>query len=125
MKPRVLIADDSRTFRKILQDIVEKAGWEVQACCEDGAQALAEFQRRAPDLVLLDVTMPNMSGKQCLEEILRKQPSARVIMISALTDPALQAECLKIGAQGFISKALATSADGLRQELSAHLKLAG
>ena len=117
MKTRILIADDSKFSRKLIQEIVESAGHDVIDCVSDGVQALDSFKSKSPDVVLLDITMPNMSGKECLAEILKTNHSAKVVMISALTKPSLESECLSIGAKAFLSKSMNEEPDAFRNAI--------
>lgn len=117
MKTRILIADDSKFSRKVIQEIVESAGYEVVDSVSDGLQALDSFVKKSPDVVLLDITMPNMSGKECLAEILKSNNSAKVVMISALTSPSLEEECIKIGAKAFLSKSMNEKPDAFRNAI--------
>lgn len=122
MKTKVLIADDSRFSRKILQEIVEAAGCEVIDSVSDGALALDSFVKKAPDVVLLDITMPNMSGKECLAEILKNNAAAKVVMISALSSPSLETECKAIGAKAFLSKSMNEKPDAFRNAVIETIK---
>lgn len=121
MSSKILIADDSRFSRKLIQGIVESIGHEVIGSVGDGAQALKAFVEKSPDIVLLDVTMPNMSGKECLAEILKAKPEAKVIMISALTNPSLEQECLTLGARSFLSKAMNETPEAFREALASSI----
>ena len=100
---RVLIVDDSRFFRKSLGNIVGQ-DHEVVAFAEDGFDALSKYKTYQPEVVLLDITMPNKDGKECLRDLLKEDPNAKVIMISALKSAALMEECIQLGAYDFISK---------------------
>lgn len=100
---KVLIVDDNKTLQKIIAKIVAPL-LEVQGFASDGNEAFAEYKKLRPDIVLLDVTMPNCNGKQALEMILKYDPSAKIIMVSGLTDQSTTQECLKIGAKAFVNK---------------------
>lgn len=117
MKGRILIVDDSRFSRKVMQDIIATTNYQIVASVTDGLQALDAFKQHQPDLVFLDVTMPNMSGKECLIELMKINPSAKIVMVSALTNPIMMEECLKLGAKGFISKSLESSNNGFEAEV--------
>ena len=103
-KPRVLLVDDSKILQVMMRRILETAGFEIVACADDGQLGLDAFRTHQPDFTFLDVTMPNMSGKECLEEILKFKPGAKVFMLSGLADPEVEKSCLQIGAKAFISK---------------------
>ncbi len=122
MKARILLIDDSKILRTLLGKIVERAGHEVAGYGEDGVQGLSLFLSTKPDFTLMDVTMPNMSGKECLEAILKHSPHAKVIMISGLADPEIEKDCLRLGAKAFISKSDLTSSGALEKQLNEVLK---
>lgn len=108
MKRKVVIIDDSKFLLGMLQDFFEggKIGeYEVVATGSNGVQAVELYRRHKPDLLTLDVTMPVKDGKAALGEILLEFPSARVLMISALTGSNML-ECVKMGAMGYIEKPL-------------------
>jgi len=101
---RVLVVDDSRFMAKIVKDGLEDAGCEVVAVGEDGNQGVELFRAHRPDVVLLDITMPNKDGRECLQEILDEDPSARVVMVTAIKDDDVLNACLEAGARGFVRK---------------------
>ena len=80
----VLIVDDLTFIKMVLRDLVEKAGFRVVGEASDGIQALDQFQEKRPDVVLLDITMPNMDGLTTLKKMLEMDPQANIIMCSAL-----------------------------------------
>jgi two-component system chemotaxis response regulator CheY len=102
----VLVVDDSATTAKQLSKILETSGrYKVVGHVGDGLQALKAFQTRPPDLVCMDVVMPNLDGVQALRMMRQIQPEARVVMISSVGGVADKlAECLKAGATNVISK---------------------
>jgi DNA-binding NarL/FixJ family response regulator len=104
---RVVIADDHR----LMLDGVRKAletdgGFEIVGETLDGAQVLTIVARTLPDLVLLDVRMPRMDGLACLDEIVRRFPKIKVVMLSASTSPELVAAALRRGASGYLAKSV-------------------
>jgi two-component system chemotaxis response regulator CheY len=101
---RIVLCDDSRTILTLFGAKLQAAGHSVVGKASDGEQGVKMYEATRPDLVLLDITMPNKDGRECLADIIKSDPSAKVIMISALRDDAVVAECLKLGAKGFISK---------------------
>ena len=101
---KILIIDDSPTIRKVVKAKVEKMGLAVVGTAADGEEGIRMFQEQAPDLVLLDLTMPNMDGRKCLEEIRRIDGNARVMILSAILCPEVEADCLQRGAACFVSK---------------------
>ena len=104
MARRVLIADDAAFMREMLRDILCSAGFEVCAEAADGNEAVSCFEEHAPDLVTLDIVMPRKSGLEALREIMRREPSACVVMCSALGQEALVMEALDAGARDFVVK---------------------
>ena len=102
----VLVVDDSATMAKQLSKILEESGrYKVVGHSRDGLEALKAFQSSPPDLVCMDVVMPNLDGVQALRMIRQIKPDARVVMISSVGGVADKlAECLKAGASNVISK---------------------
>ena len=101
---KVLIADDAAFMRMMIKDILTKNGYEVAGEAENGAIAVTKFEELKPDLLLLDITMPEMDGIQALKEIKAKNPSANVIMCSAMGQQAMVIEAIQSGAKDFIVK---------------------
>lgn len=100
---KVLIIDDSRMFRRVLKKIVGEH-FEVIAEAADGNEGFDKFQEAKPDLTLLDITMPNCDGRECLEKIIESQPESKVIMITGIDNEETALECLRLGAAGYINK---------------------
>lgn len=100
----VLIVDDSGFIRRMLRDILEKNGHAVVGEASDGEEAVEAFQNVSPGLVTMDITMPVVDGIQALERILELDPSARVIMVSALGQEEFIERSLELGAKDFIVK---------------------
>lgn len=103
-KGTVVIVDDSKMSRKILRNILEDAGYAVVAEATDGEEGIAAYMQYRPDILTLDITMPNMNGIDALKEIMMEDSSARVIMISAAGQQQKIIEALKIGAEKFVTK---------------------
>ncbi len=104
MSKRVLIADDAAFMREMLRDILTEGGFEVAAEAIDGNEAIELFQEHSPDLVMLDIVMPRKSGLEALKEITSMNPSACVVMCSALGQETLVMDALEAGARDFIVK---------------------
>jgi two-component system chemotaxis response regulator CheY len=100
----VLIVDDLTFIKMVLRDLVEKAGFRVVGEASDGIQALDQFQEKRPDVVLLDITMPNMDGLTTLKKMLEMDPQANIIMCSALGQQQLILQAIQLGAKDFIVK---------------------
>jgi len=100
----VLIVDDLKFIKMVLRDLVEKAGFRVVGEASDGIQALAQFQEKHPDVVLLDITMPNLDGLSTLKKMLELDPQANIIMCSALGQQQLILQAIQLGAKDFIVK---------------------
>jgi len=100
----ILIVDDSGMSRKKLKTILENGSHTVVGEAQDGLEGIEQFKTLAPDLVTLDVTMPNMDGISCLESLLAIDEDARVVMISALGKGDTMLEALNLGAANYITK---------------------
>jgi len=103
---KILLVDDSKFIVQVLKKTLESGGHEVVAMGTDGVEGLNLFKEHNPDLTLLDITMPNRDGRDCLEDILKHDKHAKVIMISAIKDQEVKDFCINIGAKGFINKPL-------------------
>lgn len=101
---RVLIADDAMFMRKVLGDILIKEGHEVVAEAETGDEAILQYKRYQPDLVLLDITMPERNGFGALNGIMAFAEDACVVMCSALGEESMVQDCLEAGAKDFVVK---------------------
>nr|NIS40473.1 response regulator [Desulfuromonadales bacterium] len=104
MALKVLIADDALFMRNLLKDILEKSGFEVVAEATNGKEAVDLYREHNPDLVTMDIVMPLKSGIEALEEIIKENPEARVVMCSALGQESLVLEAVQCGAKDFIVK---------------------
>ena len=100
----VLIVDDSKFQAKALKKIIESLGFSVVGVGNDGLQGLELFQALRPDATLLDITMPNMDGVECLTEIRKLDPQASVVMLSAVREQEVVDRCLQLGAMRFLTK---------------------
>jgi two-component system chemotaxis response regulator CheY len=103
-KYQVLAVDDSAFTLTIISTYLENTEFEVVEAARNGEEALERFKEVDPDLVLLDIIMPGLSGPETLEQILTIKPGANVVMVSSLgTEEAVQ-ECLALGAKSFLQK---------------------
>jgi two-component system, chemotaxis family, chemotaxis protein CheY len=104
MGNRVLVVDDAAFMRMMIKDILTKNGYEVVGEAADGAQAVERYQELRPDLVTLDITMPEMDGIEALKKIRAIDPNARVIMCSAMGQQAMVIDAIQAGAKDFVVK---------------------
>ena len=101
---RVLITDDATFMRMMLKDILTKNGHEVVGEAVNGIDMLKKYSELNPDLVTLDITMPEMSGLDALVELKKIDPTAKVIMCSAMGQQVMVIEAIQNGARDFIVK---------------------
>jgi two-component system chemotaxis response regulator CheY len=101
---RVLIVDDALVMRLMLKDLLEKNGYEVVGEAKNGFECIELFKELNPDLVTLDIAMPECDGLQALKELKKINPEAKVVMISALGQKIQVLEAIKNGASDFIVK---------------------
>ena len=104
MAVNVLIVDDLAFIKIVLKDILEKSGFHVVGEASNGKQAISMYQERRPDVVLMDITMPDMDGLTALKKIKEIDPEARVIICSALGQQKLIVQAIQLGARDFIVK---------------------
>ena len=104
MQTQVLIADDAMFMRKVIRKHLAECGMTDIVEAANGAEAVELFIKNRPGLVLMDITMPEMTGLEALEEILKKDPEAKVIMCSAIGQQSMIIKSLEMGAMGFIVK---------------------
>jgi two-component system, chemotaxis family, chemotaxis protein CheY len=101
---RVLIVDDAAFMRKMLGDVLAKGGHEVIGEGANGAEAVTQYQALRPDIMTLDITMPEKDGLAALREILTLEPGAKIVMCSALGQESKVLEAIKSGAKDFVVK---------------------
>lgn len=101
---KVLVVDDAAFMRMMIKDILSKNGYEVAGEAENGAVAVSKYAELKPDLVLMDITMPEKDGIQALKEIKASDAGAKVIMCSAMGQQAMVIEAIQSGARDFIVK---------------------
>ena len=101
---KILIVDDAAFMRMMLKDILTKGGFEIAGEASDGVEAVAKYAELKPDLVTLDITMPNKDGIQALKAIKAVDAGANVIMCSAMGQQAMVIEAIQSGAKDFIVK---------------------
>ncbi len=104
MSFNILVVDDTKFMRKMLTDILKQFGYEVVGEAENGKQAVQRFSELRPDVVLMDITMPEMDGIEAMKEIRRIDPQAVVLICSAMSQQDLISDALKAGANGYLMK---------------------
>ena len=104
MATRVLVVDDAAVMRMMVKDILSKNGYEIVGEAENGMKALEKYQELKPDLVTMDITMPEMDGITAVKEIKKVDPGAKVVMCSAMGQQAMVIEAIQAGARDFIVK---------------------
>lgn len=101
---KILVVDDAAFMRMMIKDILTKNGFEVVGEANDGAQAVEKYKELRPDLVTMDITMPEMDGISALKEIKKMDGGAKVIMCSAMGQQAMVIDAIQAGAKDFIVK---------------------
>ena len=101
---RVLVVDDAAFMRKMVSDALTKGGHDVVGEAGNGVEAVARFQELKPEVMTLDITMPEKDGLAALKDIMELEPSARVIMCSALGQESKVLESIKLGAKDCVVK---------------------
>jgi two-component system chemotaxis response regulator CheY len=101
---KIMLCDDSSTILMVLERKLREGGHEVVGKAKDGEEGVAVYEDTRPELLILDVTMPNKDGRECLKAIMTNHPTAKVIMLTALLDKGVVDECMSVGAKAFLSK---------------------
>lgn len=101
---RVLVVDDAAFMRKMVSDALSGGGHEIVGEAGNGIEAIAQFQELRPDVMTLDITMPEKDGLAALKEIIAIDPNAKVVMCSALGQESKVLEAVKSGAKDFVVK---------------------
>ncbi len=104
MGKRVLIVDDSMLMRRMIAECLSADGWQVVAEAATSQEAIQFYRTHRPDAVTLDIVMPEGHGLLALETILREDPGAKIVIVSALNQTKLIAEAIRKGAQDFLAK---------------------
>ena len=112
---RLLIVDDSNVIRRAIARQIGSSRYEIRSA-GNGTEALAVFDEFAPEIVTMDITMPELDGLSCVDAILNRRPDTKILVISALADKATAVEAIKRGAQGFLLKPF--TAEMLHTELA-------
>ncbi len=101
---RVLIVDDAAFMRMMMKDILTKNGFEIAGEAPNGVKAIEMYKIEKPDLVTMDITMPDMDGIQAVKSIKQIDPTAKIIMCSAMGQQTMVLDAIKAGASDFIVK---------------------
>ncbi len=101
---RILIVDDAAFMRMMLKNILTSNGFEIVGEAENGAQAVEKYKELKPDLVTMDITMPEMDGIAAVKEIMKIDPNARIVMVSAMGQQVMVIEAIQAGAKDFVVK---------------------
>lgn len=104
MAHRVMLVDDASFMRMMLKNILVGSGYEVIGEAENGAKAVEQFKALKPDLVIMDIIMPEMGGIDAVREIIKGNPSAKILMCSSMGQQSLVVEAIQAGAKDFIVK---------------------
>lgn len=104
MSRTVLICDDALFMRKLINQVMTSGGFEVVGEAEDGSEAVDKYQTLKPDLVTMDLMMPQMNGIDAVREIMKLDSTACIIMCSSVGQEALVTEAMEAGARGYLVK---------------------
>lgn len=104
MSKRVLICDDAVVMRMMIKGILSKSGYEVVGEAQNGAEAVDKYKELSPDLVTMDMVMPEMDGITAVKQIISHDPNAKIIMCTSMGQQALVVEAIQAGAKSFITK---------------------
>ena len=104
MAQTVLICDDAIFMRTMIGDILTQAGFQIVGEAETGLQAVEKYRALKPDLVTMDIVMPDMGGIDAVREIDKEDPGAKVLMCRAMGQQALVIEAIQVGARDFVVK---------------------
>ncbi len=104
MDKKILLVDDAAFMRMMIKDTLTKNGYTSIVEAEDGEKAVEQFKAEKPDLIIMDITMPNKTGIEALKEIKAIDGSAKIVMCSAMGQESMVVEAIKLGALDFIVK---------------------
>ncbi|MEG2053436.1 MAG: response regulator [Oscillospiraceae bacterium] len=104
MGKKILLVDDAAFMRMTIKNCLSKAGYTELLEAADGQEAVNTYQAEKPDLIIMDITMPNMDGIQALQTIKSADPSAKIVMCSAMGQESMVVEAIHLGALDFIVK---------------------
>jgi len=106
---KVLVTDDAIFMRRMLSDILKSGGYEVVAEAANGNESVDQYKKTKPDIVTMDIIMPEMGGIDAVKEIVGHDKKARILMVSAMGQQQLVVEAIQAGAKDFIVKPFESS----------------
>jgi two-component system chemotaxis response regulator CheY len=101
---RLLVVDDALIMRAMIKDLAKQAGWEIAGEATNGREAVERYRELRPDLVTLDIVMPELDGVEALRALRQEFPEAAVVMVTAIDQKEKLSECIRLGARDFIVK---------------------
>jgi two-component system chemotaxis response regulator CheY len=101
---KLMIVDDSNIMRRRIERSQQFEELELVGTASNGIEAIEMFRKMDPDVITMDLTMPQMDGIECIENIVKLKPAVRILVISALADKATAVEAMEKGANGFLNK---------------------
>ncbi len=106
---KALIVDDAIFMRRMLGDILKQGGYEVVGEASNGKESLEQYKKSKPDIVTMDIVMPEMGGIEAVKEIMKLDKTAKIIMVSAMGQQQLVVEAIQAGAKDFVVKPFESS----------------
>ena len=101
---KIMLVDDAAFMRMMVKNALTKSGYDNFVEAQDGAEAVKKYDEEKPDMVIMDITMPNMDGLQALKKIRENDPNAKVVMCTAMGQEGMVVDAIKSGAKDFILK---------------------
>ena len=101
---RLLVVDDALIMRAMIKDLANQAGWEIAGEATNGREGIERYRELRPDLVTLDIVMPELDGVEALRALREEFPEAAVVMVTAIDQKEKLSECIRLGARDFIVK---------------------
>ncbi|MDD5773906.1 MAG: response regulator [bacterium] len=108
-KGKVLVVDDAVFMRRMLTDILTEGGYEVAGEAANGKEGMEQYKKVKPDIVTMDIIMPEMGGIESVKEIIKHDEKAKIVMVSAMGQQQLVVEAIQAGAKDFIVKPFESS----------------
>ena len=101
---KLMIVDDSNIIRNRIQRAYDSGQFMLVATATSGVQAIEKFNVHRPDVITMDLTMPQMDGLECIQNLVAKDPNVKILVVSALSDKSTGIQSLELGASGFLTK---------------------